>query len=156
MNDRYERLRQLNWRRQLTADEAAELRDWLMAHPEAELDWESEVALSQGLGRLADAPVPSNFTSRVLKAAIGESAPSRPGWRWRSFLPKAAVAGLVVGLGWFSYEQHRAGQRVELARHVAIVSGVAAPGADALQDFETIRLLGQTPAADEELLALLE
>ena len=35
----YTRLRELSWQRKLTPAEAAELRAWLEAHPEARADW---------------------------------------------------------------------------------------------------------------------
>jgi anti-sigma factor RsiW len=162
MNDPlFSRLRESSWRRKLTAQEEAEMRAWLAEHPEMEAGWETEVELSEALSHLADAPVPANFTARVLQALDREPAGSRrpdPGWKWmwRSLLPKAAVAGLVVGLGVYSYEKHQANQRAEFAGSVAFVSSVPVPGPELLQDFETIRHLGQTPPADEELLALLK
>ncbi len=162
MNDPlYDRLREANWRRKLTAEEGAELRAWLMAHPQAEADWEAEAGLSEALNRMPDAAVPTNFTARVLQSLEREIAVSpRPeslGSRtWRSLLPKVAVAGLVLGLGIYSYEQHQADQRAEFARNVAVVTGVPMPDPELLQDFETIRRLGQTPRADDELLALLK
>ena len=59
----YNRLRELSWRRQLTAPEKAELRAWLTAHPEAQSEWEAEAGLNATLRRLPDAPVPGNFTA---------------------------------------------------------------------------------------------
>ena len=162
MNDPlYQRLREAHWRRRLTAGEEAELRDWLAAHPEMEADWTAEKGLGGVLSRLPDAPMPTNFTARVLKAIEQEPVGSRsetPGWRWawHRFLPKAAVAALVAATGLISYERHEALQRAVLARNVATVADVAAvPNPDLMQDFEAVRRLGQTPPADEELLALL-
>ena len=107
----YNRLRELSWRRKLTAAEAAELQAWLAAHPEARADWEAEAGLNEALGRLPDAPVPSNFTARVLQAVEREAAAElrrRRTWqvwlRWR-WLPKAAVAAVVLGAGLVSYQQ---------------------------------------------------
>ncbi len=70
----YNRLRELSWRRKLTGAEEAELRAWLAAHPDAQADWEAEAGLNAALGRLPDAPVPSNFTARVLQAVEREAA----------------------------------------------------------------------------------
>ena len=64
----YQRLRELGWRRPLTAAEQVELRIWLAAHPEAQAEAEAEAALNQALTRLPAAPVPSNFTARVWQA----------------------------------------------------------------------------------------
>jgi hypothetical protein len=157
----YSRLREIGWRRKLTRDEAAELRDWLAAHPDLKPEWDSEAALNECLGGLPDVPVASNFTARVLRAAAADSAKVQRhviwGWRWRSFLPRAALAGLVLVTGVGVYRYHETNRRVELARRVANVSDVAALSSpEVLQDFETVRHLSQTPAADEELLALLQ
>jgi negative regulator of sigma E activity len=165
MNDPlYHRLRESHWRRKLIAGEEAELRAWLAAHPEMEADWATEAGLGEVLSCLPDAPVPTNFTARVLNAIERESEGSRREtsgwtWRWRRLLPKAAVAAVVAvvaAIGLISYERHEATQRAVLARNVATVADVAAvPNPDLMQDFEAVRRLGQTPPADEELLALL-
>ena len=161
----YERLRELSWRRNLTAGEAAELRAWLAAHPDALAGWEAEAGLTEALGQLADAPVASNFTARVLQAVEREDAARLRhqrqkwqvwrGWRW---LPKVAVAAVVLGAGLISYEQAaKAARRAEYARSVAAVSDVSSlPGPEALKDFGAIRVSNPTPVADEELLAALK
>ena len=67
-----------------------------------------------------------------------------------------AQAAVVAAIGLISYERHEATQRAVLARNVATVADVAAvPNPDLMQDFEAVRRLGQTPPADEELLARL-
>ncbi len=157
----YSRLREISWRRKLTRDEAAELRAWLAAHPDLKAEWDSDAALNECLGGLPDVPLASNFTARVLQMATVDSASVHRHvtgkWRWRSFLPRVAVAGVVLVLGVGVYRQHEASRRVELARRVANVSDVAALSSpEVLQDFETVRHLNQTLAADEELLALLQ
>ena len=70
----YNRLRELSWRRRLTGPEEAELRAWLSAHPEAQADWDAEAGLNASLCQLPDAPVPNNFTARVLHAVEREAA----------------------------------------------------------------------------------
>src|SRR5947207_1198597 len=75
---RYHHLRELSWRRQLTGAEEAELRAWLAAQPEAQAGWEAEAELNEALGRLADAPVSTNFTTRVLQAVELEAAAQAP------------------------------------------------------------------------------
>ena len=161
----YDRLRELSWRRKLAAGEAAELRAWLASHPEALTDWEAEAGLNDVLGQLPDAPVPSNFTARVLQSIERESAAqSRPQtrqwhfWTRGRWLPKVAVAAVVLGTGLFSYEQAaRAARRAEYAKSVTAVSDVASlPGPDVLKDFDAIRVSNPTPVADEELLAALK
>jgi hypothetical protein len=161
----YDRLRELSWRRQLTAGEAAELCAWLAAHPDAAGEWEAEAVMNEALGQLADAPVPSNFTARVLQTLERESAAeSRRRWgrwqlwvRWR-WLPRMAVAAVVLVAGLFSYEQAtRAARRAEYAKSVAAVSDVASlPGPEVLKDFDAIRVSNPSSAPDEELLSALK
>jgi anti-sigma factor RsiW len=166
MNDpTYERLRELSWRRELTAGEAAELRAWLAAHPNAQADWAMDAGLTEALGQLADAPMPSNFTARVLQSVERESAArerrQRRKWlvwrRWR-WLPKAAVAAVVLAAGLVSYqEMAKATRRAEFGRSVAVVSDVASlPSPEVLKDFDAILVSNPTPAPDEELLAALK
>src|SRR5690242_7846211 len=105
----YERLREISWQRKLIPEEEAQLSEWLSAHPEALGDWESEVSLNQALAGLANVPVASNFTTRVLEAAKREAAAAgreqrqaSNGW-WLRWLPKAAVAAVVLAAGLLSY-----------------------------------------------------
>jgi ferric-dicitrate binding protein FerR (iron transport regulator) len=166
MNDpSYHPLRELSWRRKLTAAEAAELQAWLAAHPETRADWEAEAGLNEALGRLAGAPVPSNFTARVLQAverdAAAELRRRKQSWqvwrRWR-WLPKAAFAAVVLSAGLISYEQAaKAARPAEYGQSVAVVADVSSlPGPDVLKDFDAIRALKPTPSADEELLVALK
>lgn len=157
----HQRLREAGWRRRLNASEEAELSAWLASHPEAQAHWETELALNEAMELLPEAPLSSNFTARVLQAVERESPakqrlrPSR--WTWRRLVPGAALAALVIGVGLFTYDRDQAARRAELARKVAIISSVAATqNPEVLQDFDTIRHLGQTPKPDEELLALLQ
>jgi hypothetical protein len=161
----YDRLRELSWRRKLTAGEAAELRAWLAANPEALADWEAEAKLSEALGQLPDAPVPSNFTARVLQSVERESAAAsrwqREKWRFwlrRRWLPRTAVAAVVLAAGLLSYEQAtRAARRAEYAKSVAAVSDVASlPSPEVLKDFDAIRVSNPSSVADEELLAAMK
>src|SRR4051812_9597255 len=121
----YTRFRELGWRK-LTPAEDAELRAWLAAHPEALADWETESTLTDALGRLPDAPVPSNFTARVMQSIDREAtAAARPrtgGWhRLANLLPRAAMAAVVLCAGLLTFHQyqsyqHQVVQREELAR----------------------------------------
>lgn len=160
----YNRLREQSWRRQLTGPEQAELRVWLSAHPEAQDDWEAEAGLNGGLSRLPDAPVPGNFTARVLQAVEHEAAAGlrpREGkwlvWPWRRWLPKVAFAVVIVGAGFVSYQKVEAANRRKLAESVAVVSSVSSlPSPDILKDFDAIRALNSTPPPDEELLMVFQ
>jgi anti-sigma factor RsiW len=161
----YNRLRDLVWRGKLSAAGETELRAWLAAHPEAQEEWQVEAGLSEVLSRLPDAPVPTNFTARVLRAVELEAAAAErdkshraPKWLWpRRWLSRAALAAVIVGAGLFSLHEARTVRRSELAQSVAAVSEASSlPSPEILKDFEAIRALNQAPAADEELLALLQ
>jgi hypothetical protein len=160
----YRELRELSWRRKLTAAEEAQLQVWLAAHPEAQADWEAEAGLNAALGRLPDAPVPSNFTARVLRAIEREAAAglrqSQAKWRtWLHlrWLPRVAFAAVVVGAGVLSYHEVQVVQRKKLVASVAAVSAVSSlPSAEILKDFDAIQALNPAPVPDEQLLAVLK
>ena len=59
-------------RRKLTAVEEARLRAHLASDPSAKAVWEEEMALSQLLDRLPDAPLATNFAAQVLEAVERE------------------------------------------------------------------------------------
>jgi anti-sigma factor RsiW len=169
-NDRrYDQWREANWRHPLSPPEEAELRVWLAAHPDTQADWDAEVALSEALRHLPDAPLASNFTSRVLQAVQSETAAqSRQGqslwerWHWRlRWLPRIAVAAVVVVAGLFSYHHVADVRRAEKwAKPLEIVSGVPVPNTEVLEDFEAIQAFKRAPAPnagpDEELLRLMQ
>lgn len=159
----YQRLRETGWRRPLTPAEQAELRAWLAAHPEQQADAQADAVLSRALANLPDAPVPSNFTARVLQAIERESPGAEPTNRraavpwWRVFIPRLAVATVVIGVGIVIYRHNQNLKQAELAGTAKALVTVAAavPQADltVFEDFEAIRRMGQ---ADEGLLALSE
>ena len=160
MNDPlYSKLKEAAWRGKLSPAEEAELRAWLVANPQAQGDWEAETALSEGLLRLKDASVASNFTARVLEAAArAESRRSSWRWSWHSIWPKAAIAALAIALGIFSYEHHRLAERAEMAHSAAAISSMAVMSdPDILKNFETIRRLDHLDKVgpDETLIALM-
>jgi anti-sigma factor RsiW len=160
----YNHLLELSWRRKLTGAEEAELQAWLAAHPEAQADWKAEAGLNAALGRLPDAPVPSNFTARVLQAAEREAAVElrRHGGAWRAWLrlrwlPKVALGAVVVGAGLVSYHQIQDVHRKKLAESVAAVSAVSSlPSPEILKDFDAIRVSNPSVSPDEQLLAVLQ
>ena len=153
-------LRELAWRRKLTDAEKTGLR----AQPEAEADLELESRLSEALARVPDAPMPSNFTARVLQAIEREEARTAPTrswfwfWHWRVLVPRVAVAVMVLGLAGLAYQRHELGQRAELARDIALLAEAQpVPSVEALKNFDAIQRMSQTTTrADDELLALLK
>ncbi|HXT12814.1 MAG TPA: hypothetical protein VN873_14730 [Candidatus Angelobacter sp.] len=160
----FDPIHEKSWRK-LTAAEEAEVRAWLEKHPEAGRDLEADRVLTQALAKLPDAPVPGNFTSRVLQtlereAKTASRPPARP-WFPRLLAPRAAIAAAVVGVALLSlsYHEHTAAlkQRAELVQGVKVVAGVSSlPSPEILQDFDTIRQMGTTPGPDPELIALLK
>jgi negative regulator of sigma E activity len=120
---------------------------------------EIESRLSEALARLPDAPVPSNFTARVLQAIEREDARPRATnwyWTWRVLVPRMAVAAVVVafaGLEIHHYEFNT--RRAALTRNIMLVAAAQPmPSVDALKNFNVIQRMSQ-PRADDELLALL-
>src|SRR5580765_6440695 len=110
MNDsEYNELRAASWRRKLSPEEELQAQEYWAAHPEAQADWEEDVALTRQLHDLPDAPLSSNFTSLVLRAIDAEERVSQnesrpalsPRWQdWlRRFAPRMALGVLVAGIG---------------------------------------------------------
>ena len=118
--------------------------------------------LREMLSRLPDAPVTSNFTTRVMQQIdLEESRRSRK-WNfildWHAFLPRATVATAAVLFAGLTLQHHELNvQRAALAKNVALVAeSQPPPDVDALKNFDAIQRMGQPAHADEELLALLQ
>ncbi|HEY5910491.1 MAG TPA: hypothetical protein VJA21_07780 [Verrucomicrobiae bacterium] len=160
-----ERLREASWRRKLTPAEEAQLQSLLAAHADARADWAAEAALNGALNRLPAAPVPSNFTARVLDAVERETrTPAKTrhfGWSWLNrplrWLPRTAFVVLVVGVGSIAYHHDVIEKRKARAQSLLTVSELPAMASpEILEDFDAIQAMGQAPAADQELLSLLQ
>jgi len=141
------------WRRKLSEAE----RDALRAQPELEL----EARLTAALARIPDAPVPSNFTARVLAAVeLDEAAAARsPGWalNWRLLWPRVAAVAAILILAGVSVQWHEFhSQRATLARSVALVAAQPLPSVDALENLDAIQRMSRPAHADGELLAALQ
>lgn len=158
----YQRLRELSWRRPLTTAEQAELRAWLVVHPEAQAETEAESKLTQALARLPDAPVPSNFTARVWQsierddATPGRATKPLAAWWWRVFLPRFAMATVVVGAGLLAYRYNQAEQQAEFVKSFLAVAPPSLADPKVIEDFDVICQLSPPTAVDEELLNLME
>jgi len=156
----FNKLKETSWRRKLTPREEAALADFLAGHLEERSGWESDLRLNQMLNGLPDAPVSSNFTSQVVHAVerdVLESSPhstrkSFAHWLRSNWLPRVALAALLLGGGVFSVQQYK---RVQVAHDIAAVSSVASIPPQWLQDFDAINRLSQPPI-DDELLAALQ
>jgi len=160
----YKQLLEQSWQRKLTETEESRLRGLLESHPEAQTHWDIEAALSEALGQLPPAPVSSNFTALVLQRLERESQTRsrRRGkewqfWRKLSWFPTTALAALVLGVGLLTYTETRIVHRQALLKSVEAVSRVASlPSPRILEDYNAIQALSTAPAADEQLLALLQ
>src|SRR5262245_60179207 len=158
-------LPELSWRRRLTPSEETRVRTWLAVHPESQVEWEAEAELNEALSRLPDVAVATNFTARVLQAAEREA--TRSGhqrgsiWRsrrlWWNWLPRAAYVVVILCAGLICLHYVREARRLESVKSVVTISEIASlPNPQILEDFDAIRLMSQAPAADEELLKLLQ
>ena len=156
----YQKLQEIRWRRPLTPAEQAELHTWLADHPEAAADQSLETALDEVFARLPPAPVPSNFTARVLLAVEREdrtaARPRDRAWLWRVLIPRVAVAMVVMGSAAWGYQRYHAQQLTIIGNSIATVAGAPLPSPDALVDFDVAQKLDAAPAADRELIALLQ
>ena len=129
----------------------------LGASPDAKL----ELRLTEALSQLKEAPVPSNFTARLMDEINREEMRETPSsqWRWHwNLWPRFAgvTAALVLAVMMVQHHETTA-HRVQLARTLETVADLhAVPSLDALNNFEAIQAMGQPAPADEELLALVQ
>ncbi|MBK7997610.1 MAG: hypothetical protein IPK15_02450 [Verrucomicrobia bacterium] len=158
----YQSLIEASWRRPLTLEEQARLDSWLASRPEIQADAEADLALSQLLVQLPNAPMASNFTAQVMHLVAREQAAVRrqPSFmdtvkRWlRVPAPKLAWALGVIALGWFGVYQHQANVREDMAKGLTVMANVASlSDPSALEDFEAISRLNTSD--DDELFAVL-
>jgi negative regulator of sigma E activity len=141
------------WRRKLTPSERKDVSTW----PELKL----EARLTDALSNLADAPLASNFTARVMAEIDREETRSyRAGWRWnwRLLLPRVAAAAAVLFVTGISVQHYEiSSNRSALAKSVAMIAvSHPAPSVDALENLDAIQRMGQSGHADGELLADLQ
>ena len=167
MNDPvYDELVRLSSRREPTVDDRLRIEALLVAHPGLRARWEEDAAVSNALRGLADAPVSSNFTARVMEAIdLEERAAQRRaqpgGWRrwiggWRPRVGWGVALTTLMVLGVF---ERQSAQRARMARDVVTVSHelAALPDPKVLQDFDAINQLRHVSAvSDDELLRVLQ
>ena len=146
--------REALWRRKLSEAERAAL----LGQPELEL----EARLTEALRQLPDAPVPSNFSARVLQAVDLEEARSARargwGWDWHWLLPRLAVATAIVLVAGVGLQQHQlARHRANVAPGLSRMASVkTVPSVDALENLDVIQPMSQPAHSDPELLADLD
>jgi hypothetical protein len=155
----YNQLKEKSWVEPLSADESAELRQYFAANPEMQRDWEDDVALTASLNRLPNAPVSTNFTSRVMQAVQRadteqerQSTARRAFWRF-SWLPKFAIALAMLCLGAFSVHEYQVASRNRMAAEMKQIAETAPiPQLEWLKDFDTIEQMSKVQVADNDLL----
>jgi anti-sigma factor RsiW len=156
-------LREIAWRRPLTAGERARLAALLAANPQSRAEWEADAALGEALARLPEKPAPSNLAARVLaeierEGSVTAKARQMSWWGWLSawgWVPRlAVVVGLTVGGAFYLHRQ----QQVKTAHALAAVTrATPLPATEDLEDFDSIYALPPPfPGADEELIALMK
>ncbi len=161
----HQALLEISWRRPLSAEEQARLRELAVEHVEAAGQFQDETALTAALSRLPNPPVASNFTAQVMQAVEQEEARAARGtglgFNWRSWLVgpafarRLAFALVVVGLGTLSVHQYALHNRNQVARSVVTLSTAATlPPLELLKDFDAIARLNEL--SDPALLAALE
>lgn len=161
MNDsEFRQLVETSWRRPLREDEQARLEAWLAVHPEERAEWEADSLLNQGLQRLPDAPMSSNFTSLVLQSVAPErrSASRTGSWvgRLLASLPRPVLrlgwSLLALALLWAGYSHHESVVRKDLTKGLTVLASIEGSDAAILEDFDVIRTLGQVPPNDDDAL----
>lgn len=155
----YNQLKQKSWVEPLSAEETAELKQYLGGNPPGQQDWDDDVALTSALNRLPNAPVSSNFTARVMQAVQREEAQAaRKSTSWRAFwrygwIPKFAIAVAMFCLGTLSFHEYQLASQAKFARQVREVAEAAPiPQINWLKDFDTINQIGKVQVADNDLL----
>lgn len=141
------------WRGNLSETERAAL----PARP----DLAEEARLTAALSKIPDAPVPSNFTARVLETIkLDENREARAHgwhWSWRVLWPRLTVATAVLIVAGVSIQRYEASaRRADLAKNLALVASAQSPGVDALENLETIQQMSRSAHADGDLLAALQ
>ena len=161
MNDKpiSDDLRELLWRRSLSDAERVRAGD----QPETRAELALEARLNAALEQLPAAPVPSNFTARVLQAIDLEESRTISrgrgwGWAWPRWLPRVAVTAAVVVVSALSWQHHEIVQgRLALVRSVAAVADSSGlPDVEALKNFDAIQRMGLPQQPDEKLLAVMQ
>lgn len=127
----------------------------------ARTDLAEEARLTAALMKLPDAPVPSNFTARVLEAIeLNENREAQTNvwrWNWRALWPRLTVATAVLIVAGVSIQRYEANaRRTDLAKNLALVASAQSPGVDALENLETIQQMSRSAQADGDLLAALQ
>ncbi|MSU61388.1 MAG: hypothetical protein EXS31_03170 [Pedosphaera sp.] len=116
------------------------------SQPEEWAHLDIEIVMNRLLDELPDAPVPSNFTSRVMERIQLERRAahrSRPARWWDSLAHlvwgrKLAIMASFLAVGFLSYQQYQMFVRRDLAQSIASLASVVQPTLEVLQDLSAI------------------
>src|SRR5687767_3734715 len=117
MNEQeHKELVEASWRRTLSPEEEASLQLYLASRPDKQADWEDELALSNALHNLPDAPLSSNFTSQVLQAIDREERVVERATLpfWRQWMPRLATVATILVLLFTGVNLYRANDQSNL------------------------------------------
>lgn len=152
-------------RANMSQDDRARFERLLAADPAFRASWQAELALERALDALPDAPVSSNFTSRVVQLALREKHAEQPRPRLSIFqlLSRLAIGTSVVALVTIgALQQRQSVQRKEVAETVnafhdtaAAMAGESMPSTEVLANFDTIKQLPAQQEAELDLELLL-
>jgi anti-sigma factor RsiW len=151
-------------RKNLSAAEKVRWEECLREDPGLRENFAEESALQNALESLPDAPLSSNFTARVLGAALREAREQAPWWKlkwtWIRLAPGVAVA-LLLAAGLVGYRNHVV-KNAEMVAKVRSFSEVAAamaasetPPEEVFQNFEAIQRLSFPVDGDLDLELLV-
>lgn len=153
------------WRRPLTAGELAEIQRWCAEHPDQKTEIELDLQAARCTQGLPNVAVPSNFMSQIWRE-IDRPVPSPSAssghlpflWNWRVWIPRFAVATLVIGGGMGAWQYRQTAQRTQVASGFQqVFQAASVPDPAMLKDFDSLRLVMETPGSlDVELLAALQ
>ena len=161
MNEQeHKELVEASWRRPLSPEEEASLQLYLASRPDKQADWEDELALSNALRNMPDAPLSSNFTSQVLQAIDREERVVERATVpfWRQWMPRLATAATILILLFTGVNLYRANYQSNLRDTMEKFAHVAStvPEPQVFGDFEAIHQLRTAPQfSDDELVAVL-
>ena len=161
MNEQqHKELVEASWRRPLSPEEEAALQMHLAARPDAQADWEDDLALTNALRTLPDAPLSSNFTSQVLQEIEREERvleiPAVP--FWRQWLPRFATAATMLILLFTGVNLYRVNNQNNARDAMVTVAHItrSVPKPEVFEHFDAIQQLRAAPEfGDDELVAVL-
>ncbi len=166
-DSKYDDLLATRWIRELRPDEQAALERLFAEQASYRAQWEEDVAIIEGVDRLPDIPVSTNFTSQVMQSLARrvDGASEKPSeektirwWARLGFVPRLGVGFALVLAVFGSFLQYKQGDSSKMAESLVLVTeSETVPSLEELQHFEAIQMLAQVPVdVDWELITATE